>query len=519
MKKGLLLVVLCLFVLGALHLGVTAVSAEAPKGVWRGGVFWGANARDFMPTTALARTFSRFYLYFFHDALLKPMPGNMFEPCLAESWNISPDYKVYTFKLRKGVKFQNGDEMTAEDCVWTFENYRGPVADRIKGNFQKLEAVNPYLFRVTFKEPFYDFLDYSLGGMATIFYIQPKKYTLEVGEAEYKKHPIGAGPYKMVQFKPGQMIAGEAHNDFWRKKPSTNRLEFYFVKNDATRYAMLMKGELDYVYSVKKEFYDKINSDPKLKDLRIVPMVSPTYQVIYPTAQFDPNSPWADPRVRKAASLALDRRKMGEIFFPGKDSAIGSLALEGDPEGAQFPPDPYDPERAKKLLAEAGYPNGLSGGKYTCTGGVSQYPYGEAMVNYWRAVGINMEYVPMDRPVYDANRRGGKLKGWAFTDIVNRPTIGMRLDFLLADMRGKYGSYPEIDALWGQYEKERDPSVKKTIIERIQHIMHDITMFLPVNASGSPQAVGPRTKGDPTKIKGPYPCHFPSPMEDIELNE
>lgn len=135
---------------------------------------------------------------------------------------------------------------------------------------------------------------------------------------------------------------------------------------------------------------------------------TPTHWSIILAAQWDPKSPWADPRVRKAASLAVDRKTLADVNQPGANPA-GTAGLLGDPETLPIPPDPYDPERAKKLLAEAGYPTGLQGGKY--------YRYAEAhgqtaqqVANYWKAVGINVETIMMDTPSFTAFSRSGKMK-------------------------------------------------------------------------------------------------------------
>ena len=132
------------------------------------------------------------------------------------------------------------------------------------------------------------------------------------------------------------------------------------------------------------------------------------------TAQWDPKSPWADPRVRKAASLAIDRKTLADVHLPGC-GPIGSLALEGDPMAADIPADPYDPEKAKKLLAEAGYPKGFHGGKFYPYNG-PLWKYGEQVANYWKAVGISVDTVLLERPAWMANRSGGKMKGGLFID-------------------------------------------------------------------------------------------------------
>jgi peptide/nickel transport system substrate-binding protein len=234
--------------------------------------------------------------------------------------------------------------------------------------------------------------------------------------------------------------------------------------------------------------------------------------VVYIGTQWDPKSPWADARVRKAASLAIDRKSLADIFMPGC-KGMGTLAMEGDPYGVHFPPDPYDPAQAKKLLAEAGYPQGFQGGKfYPYEGGY--WPYGEQVMTYWKAVGIDMDAVLLDRPAWFANRQGGKMKGALFIDPASLATIGARLGYLLGPT--SYGDYPDIKALWEQYQKEVNPKARKDLIGRIQNLIYERTMFIPLTDTNSPAAIGPRVKGDPYKIQ-PL-IWFTAPFEDMELN-
>ncbi len=189
-------------------------------------IHWGLSADWLDPSTNSALIPSQITLYLFHDALFKPMPDGTYSPCLAESWTVSPDAKTYEFKLRQGVKFHNGDTMTAEDVIFSFWRYKANQAKIIHDKTEKVEAVNPYLVRFKFKEPFPDFLEAMLPGSTTIGWIVPKKYVEKVGEAGFKKAPVGAGPYKFVEFVAGQRLIAEAFDGFWRKVPSIKRLEF-----------------------------------------------------------------------------------------------------------------------------------------------------------------------------------------------------------------------------------------------------------------------------------------------------
>ncbi len=510
-KRGLFFVFTLIGILTSLHFTALRVSAQSPRGVMKGAIHHNLSADWLHPSVSSFSTPCYVPMYFFHDALLKPMPGNLYDPCLAESWTHSPDYRVFEFKLRKGVKFHNGDEMTAEDVVFTFQRYKGGAAKQFQDQIEKLEAVNPYLFRVTFKKPFLDFLDYLLPGTSTIAWVVPKKYIEKVGDAEYKKHPIGCGPYKFVEFTPGQRVVGEAFEGFWRKMPKVKRLEIYSVTEVSTRYAMANRGELDWSVSMVDVFYEKAKNDSAF---RMEIGYTPTHWCIILAAQWDPKSPWADPRVRKAASLAIDRKTLADVNQPGANP-IGTVGLLGNPETVPLPPDPYDPEKAKKLLAEAGYPNGVQGGKYYRYSGAHGQT-AEQVSNYWKTVGIHVETILLDTPSFTAYARSGKMKGGNFMEPLSAPTIGARLSYLFGPQ--SYGNYPDTQALWDQYNQSTDFNVRKDLIGRIQRIMYDRTMLLPLIEATAPSAVGPRVKGNPFMMHKPFPLWFPCPMEDLELN-
>ncbi len=506
-KRSLLLAVILIF--GGVLLFSSNNVIAAPQGVLKEAIHWSISADWLDPATGGFSTSAYSPMYLFHDALVKAMPEGPYTPSLAESWTISPDSKVFEFKLRRGVKFHNGDTMTAEDVAFSFWRYKAAQAKTLHERTEKVEAVNPNLVRFQFKRPFPDFVDYLLYGSSTIGWIVPKKYVEKVGDAGFKRHPIGCGPYKFVEFTPGVKLVGEAFEEYWRKVPNIKRIELHTISEPATRLAMVRRGEMEVATYMASVFYEDVKKDPKLK---LFLPESPVLRLAYMTAQWDPKSPWADLRVRKAASLAIDRKTLVEVHNPGA-RPIGGLGLKGDPFLVEFPVDPYDPEQAKKLLAEAGYPKGFHGGKYYPFNG-PLWPMGEQIANYWKAVGITVDTLLLERPAWMAARDGGKMKGAIFIDLTTAPTVGGQLSYLLGS--GSYGNYPEIQALWDQYQKEVSPNVRKDLIGRVQRLIRDKMMWIPIMSSTSPVAVSPRVKGDPYKI--PF-VWFTTPFEDIELEK
>src|SRR2546429_333907 len=188
-------------------------------------------------------------LYAIHDALVKPMPGNLMTPSLAETWTQSPDGRAYEFKLREGLKFHNGDPFTAEDVKFSFLRTKG--AKILKEKIREVVVVDPYRVRFVLHEPFPDFMAFYGTPATGAGWIVPKKYVEKVGDDGFKKHPIGLGPYKFVSHTPGVELVMEANEAYWRKMPSVKRLVFKSVPEATTRVAMVKRGEVDIAYLIE----------------------------------------------------------------------------------------------------------------------------------------------------------------------------------------------------------------------------------------------------------------------------
>src|SRR5262249_36277702 len=137
-------------------------------------------------------------LYAMHDALVKPMPGNPMTPSLAGSWSVSRDGLSYEFVLRKGVKFHNGDPVTAEDVKFSLERYRGAAASTLKARVAGVDVIDAQRVRIRLKQPWPDFMTFYATPATGAAWIVPKRYVERVGDDGFKKAPVGAGPYRFV---------------------------------------------------------------------------------------------------------------------------------------------------------------------------------------------------------------------------------------------------------------------------------------------------------------------------------
>jgi peptide/nickel transport system substrate-binding protein len=210
-----------LFVLTVLS--VVTAGAE-PSGT----VTWGVHvtlATRWLDTSETEAEITPFMiLYALHDALVKPMPGNLNAPSLAESWTVSKDGRTWEFVLRKGPRFHNGDPVTADDVKFSFERYKGAAATLFKERVREVQVVDSGRVRFVLKEPWPDFMTFYGTSASGAGWIVPKKHIEKVGEDAFRKAPVGAGPYRFVSFQPGIELVLEAFDGYWRKTPSVKRL-------------------------------------------------------------------------------------------------------------------------------------------------------------------------------------------------------------------------------------------------------------------------------------------------------
>jgi peptide/nickel transport system substrate-binding protein len=254
------------------------------------------------------------FLYALHDALIKPLPGNDMAPCVAESWKESPDGLVYEFKLREGLRFHNGDPVTAEDVKFSFLRYRGVSARLLHDRVKAVDVVDPHRVRFVLHTPWPDFLVFYATPATGAAWVVPKKYIEKVGEDGFRRQPVGLGPYRLVRMNPGIELVLEANEPYWRKKPTIKRVVIKGVPDRTTRLAMLKTWKADIGYLMVGVEAATIKADRKL---RLAKVIAPAAWWLEFPEQWNPKSPWNDRRVRLAANLAMDKPALNEAERSG----------------------------------------------------------------------------------------------------------------------------------------------------------------------------------------------------------
>jgi peptide/nickel transport system substrate-binding protein len=487
------------------------LAADAPAGQMTWALHFSLAPTLFEPAETPGVVSPFMILYALHDALVKPMPGKNLTPSLAESWSVSTDGLVYEFVLRKGVRFHNGDPVTAEDAKFSFERYRGISAKALKDKVAAVETPDAGRLRFRLKQPWPDFMTFYATPATGANWIVPKKYVERVGEEGFKKAPVGAGPYRFVSFTPGVELVVEAVDGYWRKTPSVKRLVFKSVPDVATRLVMLKRGDTDVAYVLSGELGGEVRRTPGLT-LQPTPFTS-THWVLF-ADQWDTASPWHDRRVRLAATLAVDRPAINEAESLGFSKITGSIIPSSFDYYWQPPAHPFDPARARQLLTEAGFPRGFDAGDFWCDASVCGYA--EAVLNYLQAVGIKAKLRPMERAAFLSAFREKKLKNLVFTISGIFGNAATRIEaFTVSSGVYGYGAYPDIDGLFQEQATERDAKKREAILHRIQQLIHDKVMYLPVWQLATLTGYGPRVAESGLGLITEYP--WSAPYEDVKL--
>jgi peptide/nickel transport system substrate-binding protein len=376
-----------------------------------------------------------------------------------------------------------------------------------------VETPDPSHVRFRLKAPWPDFITFYTGASGA-GWIVPKKYVEKVGEEGFRKAPVGAGPYRFVSLSPGVEIVLEAFDGYWRKQPNVKRLVFRVIPDESTRLAALKRGEVDIAYSIRGELAEDLRGTPGLS---LKPALVQGVFCLYFPDQWDPKSPWHDERVRRAASLAIDRKGTNDALTLGYSKITGNPIV---PDGYEFfwqPPPAaaeHDPDKAKQLLADAGLKSGFDAGDYNCDSSYANI--GEAVVDNLGAVGIRARLRPVERAAFIKEYNEKKFKNIIQAGPGAFGNAATRIEAQL--VKGgtfSYGSYPDIDELYQQQSGELDRAKREAILHKIQQIMTERVIYAPIWQLAFINGTGPRVAESSFGKIPLFP--YTAPYEDITI--
>lgn len=295
----------------------------------------------------------------------QPVPG------LAEKWDLSADGRTYTFTLKKGVKFHNGREVTADDVKYSLERatsktlgsptvatYLNTIVgfdDKMSGKAKELtgvKVIDPLTIAITIDKP----RPYFLGRLTyPASYVVCKEALDKDGEIVDEKQMVGTGPFKAESYEPDQIITMVANKDYHGGAPKLEKIERPIIKDALTRLNKFRSGELD-LTRIERQDIPNVQGEEKLKDsLKFFPRPS----LYYMAFNFSTYPPFKDLRVRQAFAMAIDKNYIVKDILGDVNEVANSIVPPGLPSHRKDAPAyPFNPAEAKKLLAAAGYPNG-----------------------------------------------------------------------------------------------------------------------------------------------------------------
>lgn len=433
-------------------------------------------------------------------------------PDLAESWEVSDDGSEYTFKLREGVTFHNGEAFNADAVVFSWERGKNPenqwsdkwvLADsveKIDDMTVKVVAAggepNPLLLRE----------------MADNWAIVPPGYIAEVGEEGFAEHPVGTGPFQFVEWSKGDRIVMEAFPDYWEEGlPKLEQVIFRPIPESATRVAAIQTGEVDIVTRLSSEEAQSLLGVPNVKVVRYP--VDRVYYVAFNNLTTGVGQPTEDPLVRQAMNYAVDIDAIIDALFDGFANPSTGYVTPGnwgyDPE---IKPFGYDPDKALELLAEAGYPDGFEM-DFACPAGAytNFEQVCEAIQGYLADVGIVTNLDLMESGAYwdlEANKELPPLFGDSWSS-----AVGEALPRLNGALRGWDASFsawsdPEIDQLLDAIQTTVDDDARAELYVELQRYMQENPPFIYLYEPVTFEAINPKVQD-----------HRPRPAENYFLKD
>lgn len=393
-------------------------------------------------------------------------------PALATGWNYV-DELTLEVDLREGVTFHNGQPFTADDVVFTFQRIMDasePIGINtwIEGTLDSVEKVDDYTVRFVTPEPYA-----PLVANLTRIHIIPGQTFQDMGVADFALNPVGTGPFRLGTWNQGQEIVLEAFDNHWRDGlPMIDRAVFRIIPDEFARFAALSAGEVDIVQNLPASRIGQVEGDPNLDVVSVWGQRNMWLGIMMVP-------PLDDVRVRQALNYAVDKQAIIDSIFDGHAGAVapggfGALAF-GYHDDVE--PYAYDPERARELLAEAGYPNGLDL-EFRCSSDryASDREVCQAIQAYLSVVGVNTDIQFTEWAVYSQLRGDRSMQGIYFLGYGNSlfdADFPLRLCCWSGGRSETRFNTPELDAMVEEAARTVDTQARYDIYGEIQQYIRD----------------------------------------------
>lgn len=473
---------------------------EVPTGTLVRALTTFPNSLDHPQTAERQASTTSWQLY---DSLVWFGEGGKIIPQLAESWEVSEDGTEYTFHLREDVLFHNGEPFNADAVVFNWE--RAANGDFEYSNLWQsataVEAVDEYTVKITLESP--DAL--FLGTVADNWAMIPPGYFEEVGQEGFEEHPMGTGPYKFVEWVKGDHITLEANEEYWGGMPKIKTVIYRPIPESSTRVAAIQTGEVDIVTRLSSEEAQSLLGVENVQVIKYP--VERVYYIAFNNLTSGVGQPTEDPLVRQAMNYAVDVDTIIDALFDGFAEPASGYVVAGELGYGNVEPFGYDPDKARELLAEAGYPDGFSMDMACPAGAYTHFEeVCEAIVGYLGEVGIEVNLEIMESGQYwdmEAAKELPPLFGDSWS-----ATGGEAFRRLLGALGGMDSSYsawsdPEIDRLLEKIQATADQDERAAVYEELQVYMQENPPFIYLYQPVAFEAINSRVQGyNPLPFEG-----------------
>ena len=439
-----------------------------------------------------------------YEGLLRFKPGTLeIEPALAESYTAAEDGKSYTFKLRSGIKFHDGSDFNAEAVKFNFDRIRTeggefPMAF-LFSSITDVVVDDPLTVTFKLNEPFAPLLTNLAGSSALI--VSPAAVA-QFGE-DFGRNPSGTGPFKFVTWESNRQVAIEANPDYWGTKPTLKGIVFRPITDANARVAELLSGGVDLLTELPADSVKQLSTDAQFK----------VYNVVAPSVWFLilnlKEEALQDVRVRQALNYAINKDSLVNDVLQGTAAVADSPVPEAFnwAYNKALKPYPYDPEKAKALLAEAGYPNGFTTNFLVTEGGsgmLDPVAMGTAIQADLAAVGVTANiqtyewntYLDTVNPGLEG-KAGMAEMAWMTSDPDTLPFLTLRSEAFpdKGGFNSGYYSNPEVDKLLAQARSSADQAERAELYKQVSQLVHDDAPWVFV-ANAKANAVARATIGN-----------------------
>lgn len=396
-------------------------------------------------------------------------------PGLAESWT-QLDPTTWQFKVRPNVEFSNGEKLTAQAFADTLTFWR---ADKAGGHFIvhqniEIEVVDDLTFNVITATPNYG----PLLAQMSYFHVLPPAYSAEVGAEQFGAAPIGTGPYVLKNWQQGVSIELEANPNYWGEQPKIKHIVIRSVTDDATRVAEIETGSADIVMDLPPDMLQRTEDLPNAH----VESARPYYRVFL--ALKTESGPLSDVRIRQAVNYAIDREGIANSLFLGHAFPAYGTFVKGEPGfDENFKGYPYDPDKARELLAEAGYDGSEITLNYTIGSSLLDSKVAEAVQAQLEAVGIKVNMLggpPTITQTWRLPEASGAFQ-LTFTPVYPDSSFIFKAYFAHDSAWVAFGTSPELDDFALRSISTTDQDEREQIFFEAQdYIMNDEALWAPL---------------------------------------